>query len=269
MAIIPNQNRVQSAVENDSILDPQREYIGLSGIGHPCQRKIWYDFRHCYTPIRTSRELRIFERGDIEEPRVIRDLQAAGMEISSEQFPLVDNSGHIRGHIDGIVTKVPGAEKTPHLLEIKTMNQSRYNDYIKKGIKQSAFGYYVQMNQYMGYLHLTRCLFVVTNKNNEERNYQRYEFDKENFEEFKRIAFGVLTSENPPPRIGESFYLECKLCNAKNICHKGEPFQKSCRNCYYAAIEMNGAWACDKTGNTLSLEDQKVGCSEYCPLENV
>ena len=268
MAIIPHKNFVRDAVEVE-VQDPQRAYIGMSGIGHPCARKVWYDFRHCYIPIRSARQMRIFERGDIEEDRVVRDLTEAGMDVHSRQYPLVDQTGHIRGHIDGVVVNVPGAEKTEHLLEVKTMNNARFKDYLKKGLKQTSFAYYVQMNQYMGYLNLKRCLFVVTNKDNEERDYQRYEFDRENFDDYRRVAFSILTAEVPPPRIGEPFFLECKLCDAKEICHKGVAFNKHCRNCQKSSIEWHGKWTCDLKECELDHEAQKAACDEYDPIDNV
>lgn len=272
MVAIPEQNRVQEVMESHTIIEPLRPYIGMSELGNPCQRAIWYNFHWAYIKELEPRIKRIFSRGDYEEECVVRDLRLAGIEVENTQLELTDETGHIRGHIDGQVSNVPGAEKTPHLLEVKTMNKSRYLNYIKKGLKYAAPEYHVQINQYMGRLGLSRCLFAVTNKDNEERNYQRYGFDEDNFKEYNKVGFDVLTSEYPPQKIGDMTYLTCKWCDAHNVCHKGTKVQRNCRTCNFADIEVDGRWSCsnEKTSQLkfqhakyIPEEIQREGCNFY------
>jgi len=268
MATIPIQNLVQAVIEEGLIENKHRPYLGMSQIGAKCPRKLWYDFHWAYKEFISKRQMRIFERGDLEEDRVTTDIYQAGMEIHSIQFEVFDDTGHIFGHIDGVVEKVPGAEKTPHLLEIKTMKASRYSEYIKKGLRATNPTYYAQMNQYMGYMKLTRCLFVVTNKDTEERNYQRYEFDKENFDDYKRIGFSVLSAESAPRKIGDKTWLDCKMCYASIICHNGHPIEKNCRTCVNAVLSMGGKWNCSYHYTVLSEEEQRKGCEYYALDKN-
>lgn len=264
MVAIPKSNRLKDIIELQLIEEELRPYIGMSDLGHKCQRKIWYDFRWAYIPKFTPRQLRIFERGDMEEQRVISTLIENDMEVISIQDEIVDETGHIKGHIDGLVCNVPGAEKTKHLLEIKTMNDKRFNEYAKQeNLETTNFPYYVQINQYMGRLGLSRCLFIVTNKNNEERIYSRIHFDKDNFTEYKEIGFDILTAEYPPKRIGSRVWYECKFCNAKQICHFNESIEKSCRSCLHVSIEQNGAWHCSLHNTILPEATQRVGCDNY------
>lgn len=264
MALIPKQNLLKDTLETGLIYQDHRPYIGMSGLGGKCQRKIWYDFRWAYNRFISKRLARIFERGDLEEIRITNDLTKAGMVVTDDQKEIVDATGHIRGHIDGLVEGIPGAEKTVHLLEIKTMNNKRYNDYIKNGIKKTNFTYYVQMNMYMGYLGLKRCLFTVTNKDNEARDYQRYEFEPAVFEEYNGIGFSILTSETPPNKIGDKIWHECKMCDAREICHKGETIKKTCRSCKYVNLEMEGIWSCSlQKDKTLSDMEQRNACGKY------
>lgn len=266
MALIPKQDLLKDAVEGGPVLQENREYIGMSALGSACSRRIWYDFHWAYDRYVTKRIARIFERGDIEEARVVRDLQAVGVNtwnVLENQIELVDHTGHIRGHPDGACNNVPGAEKTDHALEIKTMNSKRYADYVKKGLKATNPSYWGQAHVYMGECGYSRMLFCVTNKDNEERHYERIHYDKQVHDECMSRGFDILTSEEAPKKIGERTWFECKMCDARGICHKGEPISKNCRTCKYFDIEMEGAFACSKHKTMLGVEKQKQGCSDY------
>lgn len=271
MAIIPKIETIKSIVENGDVEQEFRSYLGFSGIGAACKKKIWLDFRWVYIRKASKQMARIWERGDIEEERVIRDLEAVGMRVTNTQMQLVDNTGHGRGHIDGIVHNVPGAEKTPHLLEIKTMNSARFKTFTNGRIEQTDPVYWVQMQMYMGYANLTRCLFVVTNKDNEERAYIRYKFDKHVFDQYKGVLFDILSSEFPPqkPENYSKVYYACKYCPAYNYCYNDTKPLKNCRTCKYASMEMGGVWTCELIDKQLSIQEQLDGCNQHCLLENI
>lgn len=265
MAIIPKINMIQLAVESGKVLQDKRPYIGYSGLGHKCKRYVWFNFRWAFDRFVDKRIDRIFERGNWEEHRIIRDLDAAGIPVTMEQHELMDETGHVAGHIDGVVHNVPGYDPDESmLLELKTMNDDRFKNYLKQGIKLSDPEYYVQMNMYMGKLQLSKCLFIVTNKNNEQRDYQVYDFDPSCFEDHENIAVDILTSENPPDRIGARTYFACKMCSAYEYCQKQSvPTAVNCRTCKYANIEMAGEWTCDELGTILTAATQRVGCPKY------
>lgn len=262
MVMIPKRNELEAIIESKTIPQTNRPYIGASGLGSKCQRKIWLDFRWVYQREISARLARIFERGDLEENRIIKDLKEAGVIIESTQTGFTDDTGHIKGHVDGIISNLPGDDRK-HLLEIKTMNDARFKAYIKDGLKSTNFTYYVQMNLYMGFLNLERCLFITTNKNDESRLYKFYDFDEAVFSEYKNVGFQILTSEQMPPAIGGKTWFECKMCDAKSYCHGDEPTAMNCRTCTYADIEMNGVWNCSKNHIQLSVEDQRMGCDKY------
>lgn len=263
MAQLPTIDPVLNAVENREIVKPLRPYLGMSEVGSKCQRKIWYSFRWAYKVVLTPREMRILERGKLEEPDVLRDLAEAGMSVTGEQSEIIDETGHIKGHVDGIVTNVPGAERIVHILEIKTMNNQWFNQYRKNGLVKSHYEYYVQVNQYMGWLSLTRTLFVSTNKDTEERVFERIKFDKQCYRDYKRIAFEVVIAGSPPPRIGTRTYLECKFCRARNICHFDAEFERNCRTCRFSSPEDRGLWSCSRHNMNLTEYTQRIGCGSY------
>lgn len=265
MAILPKINQIQLAVESGEVVQEQRPYIGYSGLGHKCKRYVWLNFRWAFKRSVDKRIARIFERGDWEEHRIIRDLTAAGMVITDTQLDMEDETGHVSGHVDGKVKNVPGYDPEEiMLLEMKTMNDKRFNTYLKEGLKNSDPEYYVQINMYMGKLDLKKCLFVVTNKNDERRDYKVMDFDPSCFADNESIAMDILTAESPPDRIGARTYFACKMCGAYKYCQlKSEPTQKNCRTCKFADIEMGGKWSCSKYHFALVDAVQKIGCDDY------
>jgi len=262
MALIPKQDVLTEKMECGVVYQKHRPYMGMSGLGGDCQRKIWYDFHWTYNRFISKRLARIFERGNLEEIRICNDLAKVGAIVTDDQLEMIDDTGHIKGHIDGKVIGVPGAEKTEHLLEIKTMNSKRFKDYIKKGLKETNPVYWVQAHLYMGELGLKRCLFVVTNKDNEERKYERIHFDPAVHSQYMAIGFSILVAEYPPERIGERTWFACKFCDAKDICHNKAEIKKTCRSCEFCDLEVKGKWACQKTGS-LSEMEQLNACSKY------
>ena len=83
--------------------DGYRDHLGASIIGKSCARALWYDFRWI-TPARHSgRLLRLFETGQLEEDRLVRNLRATGatvLEVDPEtgrQFRVEAHGGHFGG----------------------------------------------------------------------------------------------------------------------------------------------------------------------------
>jgi len=49
--------------------------LGISQIGRPCERYLWYLFRQCVKSKFSGRMYRLFERGNLEESRLIANLE--------------------------------------------------------------------------------------------------------------------------------------------------------------------------------------------------
>jgi len=255
MAKLPKMEITLNHIMESWLVEQEhRSYIGYSGLGHECMRKVWYDFRWVKSRSIQPRIQRIFDRGNWEENRVLQDLKRKGVRVSGKQMEVIGPAGHVKGHIDGILIDVPTAKKTRHLFEGKTMKDSKFKQYLKLGLKKFEPAYWQQINSYMGHLNLTRCLYVVTNKDTEERDYQRINFDKDQYEEGEKRAFYILTSEGPPDKVNlaTSTYTVCKFCSYSNICHKKAPVDKNCRTCTHWDIEDDGAFSCSKHKRPLS-----------------
>lgn len=283
MALIPKkENTVHSTIEDKQYLTDKREYLGMSGIGGNCPREIWYSWRWAKDVYISARIKRLFNRGHLEEPIISKDLTEAGMFISDDQLEIVHFTGHSKGHIDGLVSNVPGAEKTEHLLEMKTMKDSKFKALKKKqtllgfeaALKELHSKYWCQVQSYMGYLYLTRCLFVITNKDTDERIYERVKFYPEQFTLIKDRIIDILSSLLPPPRISErQDWYECKMCNFNDVCFNSVQGNKNCRTCVHADLLDKGIWQCSKghinKGQPLLKKDQLKGCNNHTYLEGL
>jgi len=265
MAKIEKFNSINSIMEEGEITSIPRTYLGYSSLGSSCMRKLWYGFRWVAPDSASRRMNRIWDRGHIEEDRIFDDLRRVGVEITGVEQEVVGVTGHLKGHCDGILFNVPTAEKTPHLFEAKTMKHSSFVSYLKKGLRMYSPAYWQQIHSYMGHLNLTRCLYVVVDKDTETRDYQRIKYDKDQFDEGERIGFNIIAAGEAPPRMANasSTFFECKWCCFKEVCHKGAQVAKNCRTCVYWDIEEEGRFSCSKWKHDLEKEMQLLGCKDY------
>ena len=184
MTAIPEPiNTIQSKIDayHESKTEPRRGYMGASGLGNPDARALWLGFRWAFEVQFPGRVLRLFRRGHREEETVIEDLTAIGCDIieTGDNQKRIDLGCHVRGHSDGIIQSgVPGAEKTPHLLEIKTMSKKKFDEFKKIGLEKANLTYWVQCHVYMEGLNLDRCLFYAVCKDDDRVHTERIKIDK-------------------------------------------------------------------------------------------
>lgn len=280
--ILLNLATTKNLIENapDHVEKVTRGYLGFSSLGGSCVRSLWLGFRFAVVERRIPVQLRrIFERGALEEKRVITELKSHGIEvfrrvgdqkiemtgdIGEEQEELVACFGHAKGHPDGRVLGIPEAPKTEHGLEIKTMNSTRWNNFSKKGVKESDPVYYSQVQRLMNAMNLKRFLFIATNKDNEKREYERIYYDEDEVERLLEREYEIITSDRP---VGEKFsrtWYECKFCNKYDICHNDAPPAVTCRSCEHVDAGDNGTWFCQLQDNKiLSQDEQLKACKSY------
>lgn len=272
MVALTSSNPTTLQTLNDlTILQKPRPYLGMSQLGHSCERYLWYSFRWCFNDIISNRIQRLFNRGHREEPAIVETLAKVGVRVYGDQTECVAIHGHCKGHCDGIAIGVLEAPMTEHLAEFKTMNDKAFKEVCKKGAKASKPVYYVQMQLYMYKLKLTRALFVAVNKNDDSMYIERIELDKDTAEYYFNRGESIILTDKPPER-KENFkptWFECKWCSAKDICHNKEKVNMNCRTCKYGDILPGGIWACSKYDMTLATEQQRQGCSKYEQLETL
>tara|TARA_R110000744_G_scaffold196160_1_gene315336 strand:- start:6638 stop:7459 length:822 start_codon:yes stop_codon:yes gene_type:complete len=241
--------------------------LGMATIGEDCTRKMWFRFRWAKQGHFTRRIKRLFDIGHAYEDQVVASLNEAGIIVSDEQFMVLGWGGHIVGFMDGVVTGVKEAPETPHLLEVKSMNDRNFKQFKKKGIRKSHPKYYSQAQAYCGKKGLTRILFACINKNDSEIFTERLDYDQDHYKYVMGRGVDVVCSEIPPPNIiMDPTNFACKFCDYSDICYEGAKVQPTCRSCKYVDLENEGGWSCRLHKKDLSNDEQREGCNQYNPI---
>lgn len=266
-----SMNPVWDKLEIGEVVEEHRPYLGYSQIGEECARYLWYSFHWAFRNVATMAQARIFRRGHQEEANVITDLERVGIQCFDtlqNQIEVVGIMGHAKGHPDGRCINVPGADRTEHLLEIKSMKDEYFKQIFRVGCQTAQPVYFVQQQCYMGKMGLTRSLLAVTNKNTEARHYERIHFDKDVADKAEERGFDIVVSNEPPPKLNEdpSWY-KCKFCDAKEVCHFGAPAERNCRTCRFSKVLNDGKWGCSclafNTDKPVPVEFQRTGCKHH------
>ena len=238
--------------------------LGMATIGEDCTRKMWFRFRWAKQGSITRRIQRLFDIGHSYEEQVVASLVETGIVITGQQDMLLGWGGHIVGFIDGIAVGVHEAPKTPHLLEVKSMNDRNFKVFKKKGIQKSHPKYYSQAQAYCGKKKLTRILFACINKNDSEIATERVHFSEDHYRFIMGRGMDVVGSEVPPPNvISDPKNFACRFCDYSDICYEGARIQQTCRSCKYADLENEGKWSCSLHKKEISNEEQSIGCRQY------
>jgi hypothetical protein len=245
--------------------------LGASFLGEECMRKTWLSWRAYATAKFGGRMLRLFGTGHWQEDRIVADLRAAGVGVwdrdpeTGQQLEYVDETGHFIVKLDGVVKGVPEAEKTAHVLEIKTHNKNSFSGIAKHGVQKSKPEHYVQVQAGMMMSGLDRGLYVALCKDDEQFYVERLKADKPVQEAARRKITTLVNATLKPAGIspdGEGF--GCKFCDMKEVCTgRAEPL-KTCRSCVHVdPAALPGEWVCSITGETLSKNAQIAACGEY------
>ncbi len=269
IAEIRRQTTAQVIAQNTTVQEP-RPYLGASGIGHSCERFLWYSFRWCFTEVISERQMRLFGRGHREEPVIVEMLEKVGIKFWGDQDEVIFAHGHCKGHRDGACIGVIEAPKTEHLAEFKTMNKANFSTLCKQGVLASKPGYYGQSQVYMKFFELSRCLFVAVCKDTDAVYIERISYDKDYANELVMRAEGIVLSESPPEKRFDPTWYECKWCSANKICHGSETPLRNCRTCQSIDMYPGGVWKCQKYNDLeLATDQQRLGCDQYKLLEGL
>jgi len=256
--------------------EQSRAYLGASIIGEPCERRLWYTFRGACSEDFPGRIYRLFETGDLEEIRIVKDLRDIGCTVhdvdpaTGKQFEVNDLGGHFSGHMDGCLLGLPGAEKTWHVCEFKTHNDKSYKKLVSVGVESGFPKHYAQMQAYMHKTGMKRALYFGANKNTDEMWAERIHHGKAFAEGLIEKAKRVIFSNDLPSRLSDrADWWECKFCPARELCHgvgNVLPIPSvDCRQCCHATPTLNGSarWVCSKHNRGLSKADQEKACGDH------
>ena len=202
---------------------PPKDYPSGSMIGGDCERQVYFAFRYP-KKMDDLRVYRIFELGNLLEDHIVDILKKKftvyATQPDGSQFSFRDDENKVTGSIDGVIVGIPESDK-PHLLEIKTYNQKRYEKLCKEGVKESDPKYYVQMQIYMNAFDLKKALFVAYNKNTSEIYTERVDYDDLCALKYLNRAKKIYNAKSHTDldRVSEKVTdFKCKFCQYKKEC---------------------------------------------------
>jgi hypothetical protein len=271
--------------------DP-RTHLGASIIGHDCQAYAWNTFRWLKFEEASGQQLRLFNRGHLEEARFVRWLQGIGFEVrevdpdTQKQFRIVGAKGHFGGSLDSLM-KPPARYGLPVELvwlgEFKTHNEKSFAKLAGAkpawknmgkprsggdGVFKSKPMHFKQMSSYGRAYNLPYGLYCAVNKDTDELYFEIVTLDFRQADDLFRKAEGVVFSRTRPPKIAntESFF-DCKNCNFAGLCHRGEEPTKNCRSCTHAVPVDEAGWWCELHSPEANANIPKdvipVGCPSW------
>lgn len=259
--------------------DGPRSHLGASIIGHKCERYLWFSFRWMYHEIFSGRMQRLFQRGHLEEERVVEWLRGIGVEVSqvtvvedNKQQRIVFAEGHGGGSLDGTIKLPSRYGNFPSiLLEIKTQKDKKFNLLVGKGVQKEKPMHYSQASVYGRRKGLLYCLYIAVNKEDDDLNVELIELDWSLADAELNKAEKVINSRFAPSRMpGARFdFWECKFCPALGVCFLNAPVMKNCRSCFYSEAMPNAQWKCNKFVQIIPNEFIPQGCDEWIQLPTV
>lgn len=285
MSKFPVRNSTMQVIDDTEHPEMPRPYLGMSGIGHPCWRKLWYTFHFVSERFaKTSRTNRIFSVGHMFEEIAIKDLESVGVsvfmvdkdgnrqkltgKVGELQEEFIGFAGHAKGHPDGRVIGLLENAIKEFLLELKTMNDKYFTDFMKRGIAKSHPVYFNQAQRYMKEMKLDCCFFLAVNKNNSKYHWEFVDYDSSIANELARKERIIITSGEPLDQHFASNHHECGWCDHWMVCHGKVAPEQNCRTCDHSDIDDNGVWACTnrakfKKDKKLTLSSQVRGCGKW------
>lgn len=274
--------------------DGFRSHLGASLMGTECGRSLFYGYRWAAKPKFDGKTLRLFNRGHLEEGRIIALLSMIGVQVyqqdeNGKQYRISHHRGHVGGSGDGIAIGIPDLPPGYScLLEFKTHGEKSFvelagkvdTDTLRrtgrtrfiggKGCKEAKFEHYVQQCIYMRKMNLGASLYVAVNKNTDHIYMELIAADNELADQYLNRAEKVVDCKEPPERISNSpGSFSCMWCNFKSVCHFKEPMDKNCRTCKHSSPgETGDVWYCSLKGATLNKAAQVAGCEHHEQINN-
>ena len=256
----------------------QRFYLGISGIGNPNQRLVWMRYRWLMPNDWEPRVLRLLDLGNVVEDDLIKKLRKIpgasiyDVDKNGKQFETKALGGHVKGHIDGVASNLPGLDQdNPYLLEFKTANDNRFKNLNKIGSYcEWSDEYAAQLHLYMGFFKFKHAIAIVYNKNNSDLYTEIVEFDKDLFDALIEKAKNVLLSESPPENyIPETDYrIRSYMTPGQQASYLGRalPAKIHCRSCRFAKVDIDkkdAHWHCTQHDKKISTDRQTKGCNRH------
>lgn len=238
-----------------------RSHLGASLIGKECDRDLWYTFNWAQRAQFEARTLRLFNRGHLEEGRLIAMFLMIGCQFfqydtNGKQFRISDAGGHFGGSGDGVVIGIPDLDpNTPCLAEFKTHSDKNFKKVSTEGVKSAKNEHWVQMQVYMRKMGLAVAIYCAVNKNDDDLYMEIINIEPIAGDFFIVRANRIIPLRVAPKKIAESTgAYQCKFCGHKPVCKLGAQPEKNCRTCEHSSVDTEkGVWWCDNEERRLQM----------------
>lgn len=268
-----------------------RGHLGASVLGEECGRAIWYGFRWFTKPTFPGRILRLFNRGHLEEGRIIAQLLMIGVQVlqqdaNGKQFRIAWADGHAGGSGDGMVLGIPDIPADVLVLECKTHGEKFFvelagklpdwRNYVAgvgpftgKGVKASKPEHYIQMQLYMRKMGYTMALYIAVCKNTDDQYMEIITLQPELADQYLDRGEKLVWLDAAPSKINQSpGFFKCRFCDHRPVCHLKAAAALNCRTCQFVKPIAEGKWFCNKHGAELPDAKQQVGCPDWFQNED-
>lgn len=232
--------------------DGRRGHLGASLIGRDCGRAAWYGFHWVKHPVFSGQILRLFNRGHLEEPRMLALMEMIGCDVwhqteDGKQFRIREGyRGHFGGSLDAVLRGVPDIPDVPMLGEFKTHNEKSFAKLKEEGVLKAKWEHFIQQQMYMADYELQYSLYLAVNKNNDELHAEIVQFDPTQHARLQARVIMLVDATEAPPRINNSpGWYKCKMCDYKGVCHGKDLPERNCRTCVHVRVGDGGTWLCE------------------------
>lgn len=214
----------------------RRGYLGASVVGHDCERFVQYSLMAARGMIKrkkpAARNMRIFDRGHTYEAKARQWLQDAGFIFGKppKGMNFTDFNNQFAGNVDDVVTGwrlqylIDCPIQIPALWECKCLGSKYYKQIVEKGLKEYSSTYWGQIQMYMHYIEIPRCLYTVINADTMEIHHKVYDFDPFEAGLGRARVASVITATDEGRMCqkcsnDQNFY-KCKWCDFFSECWK-------------------------------------------------
>lgn len=264
---IPSTLRaIQTAIEENQGDDWESVGVPAGEIGVACDRAVWLAFRRAAAPEKIDwRKRRIFERGDIEEDRLVDLMRLAGFTVTDQQERVRGAGGHLRGKTDGKITGLPESSQM-HILECKSSKASDFRAMVKSGVQIANPKHYATMQFYMAKTGLDRAVYAMSCKDTEDLHIERVRLDIEAAIRAEARIERIIAMPEPPTRLcAKRDDFRGMFCRQAAVCWGEEMPRSHCRSCLHSTPLMDGnaGWDCARWQKPLGAEEQLAGCPAH------
>ena len=212
----------------------RRQYVGASGIGDDCERRLQFDFAGAPREKEPEKlTLRKFDFGHMIEELAGCWFQDAGFKLVQQsqktgaRYRFVQMDGDFSGEPDGVFIDGPKIEglRYPAMWEHKAVGAKTFREIKKDGLKKARPKYWSQIHTCMAYLNLEQTVFTVTNLDSGEQLNLIYDLEPDEAQRMTDRAVRIIEStragELLPRPFAKSDHYECRWCSFSKRCWAG------------------------------------------------